>query len=82
MSLDPSRRRERRGPRRRLSWQSPLVRLALGLAAATLLLLVGISVGRALEDGPSPGGRQTNLRTVEPGELPPAARTVTVTVTS
>jgi len=54
----------------------------LGLAAAVLLLLVGISVGRALEDGPAPGGTQTNIRTLQPEQLPPAARTVTVTVTS
>lgn len=47
-----------------------------------LALLVGISLGRALEDGPSPGGAQTNVRTLEPQPLPPAARTVTVTVTT
>ena len=81
MSIDPHRRAERRRPRRRRSvWQSAPVRLALGLAAAVLLLLVGISVGRALEDGPAPGGTQTDIRTLEPGQLPPA-RTVTVTVT-
>ena len=51
----------------------------LGLVVA---LLVGISLGRALEDGPSPGGTQTNVRTLEPQPLPPAARTVTVTVTT
>ena len=81
MSSDPRRRVERRRPRRRAAWRSPSVRLALGLAAAVLLLFVGISVGRALEDGPAPGGTQTNIRTLEPEELPPAARTVTVTVT-
>ena len=43
--------------------------------------LLGISIGRALEDGPSPGGTQTNVRTLQPQPLPPAARTVTVTVT-
>jgi hypothetical protein len=80
--LDESRRRaERRRPRRRSVWQSPLVRLALGLVAALFVLLLGISVGRALEDGPEPGGTQTNVRTIEPEQLPPAARTVTVTVT-
>lgn len=82
MSLDESRRRiERRRPRRRSVWQSPLVRLALGFVAAVFLLLLGISVGRALEDGPEPGGTQTNVRTIEPEQLPPAARTVTITVT-
>jgi len=82
VSLDESRRRaERRRPRRRSVWQSPLGRVALGLASAVLLLLVGISVGRALEDGPEPGGTRTNVRTLEPQELPPVARTVTITVT-
>jgi len=82
VSVDSRRRRvEQRRPRRRSAWRSPLGRLALGLAAAALLLLVGISVGRALEDGPAPGGTTTNIRTLEPEQLPPAARTVTVTVT-
>ena len=80
MNVDPRRRVERRRPRRRSAWHSSLPRLALGLAAAVLLLLVGISIGRALEDGPAPGGTQTNIRTLEPEQLPPAARTVTVTV--
>jgi hypothetical protein len=47
-----------------------------------LVLLVGISIGRALEEGPSPGGTRTSVRTLEPQPLPPAARTVTVTVTA
>jgi hypothetical protein len=45
-------------------------------------LVLGISIGRALEDGPNPGGTQTRIRTLEPQPLPPAARTVTVTVTT
>ena len=81
MTLRESRRLERRRPRRRPVWQSPLVRLALGLGAMVFVLLVGISVGRALEDGPDPGGTRTDVRTIEPAQLPPAARTVTVTVT-
>lgn len=51
----------------------------VGLLAA---LLLGVSLGRALEDGPSPGGTQTSIRTLKPQPLPPAARTVTVTVTT
>ena len=69
----------RRPPRPR---RNPLVRpalLALGLLA---LLFLGIAIGRALEDGPSPGGTQTNVRTLQPQPLPPAERTVTVTVTT
>jgi len=82
VSLDESRRRiERRRPRRRSVWQSPVLRFALGVVAAVFLLLLGISVGRALEDGPEPGGTQTNVRTIAPEQLPPAARTVTITVT-
>ena len=52
------------------------------LLGLVLALLVGISLGRALEDGPSPGGTQTNVRTLEPQPLPPAAKTVTITVTT
>ena len=72
----PFERRPRR-PKRPSLW-SPLL-AALGLVAA---LLLGVSIGRALEDGPSPGGTQTSVRTLEPQPLPPAARTVTVTVTT
>jgi hypothetical protein len=54
---------------------------ALALVLAALLLLVGVALGRALEDGPSPGGVRTQVRTLEPRPLPPAPRTVTVTVT-
>ena len=69
--------RRSRPPKRR-SLGPPLL-AAIGLVAA---LLLGVSLGRALEDGPSPGGTQTNVRTLEPQPLPPAARTVTVTVTT
>ena len=72
----PARRPPR--PRRR----NPLVRPALVALGVLALLLLGISIGRALEDGPSPGGTQTNVRTLNPQPLPPAGRTVTVTVTT
>ena len=72
----PARRPPR--PRRR----NPLVRPALIGLGLLALLLLGISIGRALEDGPSPGGTQTNVRTLTPQPLPPAERTVTVTVTT
>ncbi len=43
---------------------------------------VGIALGESLREGPSPGGTQTLVRTLEPLPLAPAARTtVTVTVT-
>jgi len=70
-------RRPPRARRRHPLWRPALA--ALGLLA---LLLLGISIGRALEDGPSPGGTQTNVRTLNPQPLPPAERTVTVTVTT
>jgi len=72
----PARRNPR--TRRRQSLLRPAL-IALGLLA---LLLLGVSIGRALEDGPSPGGTQTNIRTLAPQPLPPAERTVTITVTT
>ena len=75
MTTTPERRA--RPPKRSPLWLPFLA--FLGLVAA---LLLGISLGRALEDGPSPGGTQTNIRTLKPQPLPPAARTVTVTVTA
>jgi hypothetical protein len=68
--------------RRRRGRGSSILRAVVALLAAALLLLVGVAVGRALEDGPSPGGTRTDVRTLEPRPLPPAARTVTVTVTA
>ena len=70
----------RRPPRRRE--RNSLVRPALALVGLVAVLLLGVSIGRALEDGPNPGGTQTNVRTLKPQPLPPAARTVTVTVTT
>lgn len=70
---------EMRGRRRR---RNPLWRWVLVIAGALLLLAVGISIGRALEDGPAPGGSRTIVRTLEPRPLAPAATTVTVTVGS
>ena len=74
--MSPPARRPPRGRRR-----SPL-RPALTVLGVLLLLLIGISIGRALEDGPNPGGTRTNVRTLEPQPLAPADRTVTVTVTT
>jgi hypothetical protein len=69
-------RRRRPSPRRN-AWVRPVV---LGLALL-LAFLLGIALGRALEEGPSPGGTRTQVRTLQPLPLPPAARTVTVTET-
>jgi hypothetical protein len=75
--LNAPARRNPRAPRR-----NPLLRPALAALGLLAILLLGISIGRALEDGPSPGGTQTNVRTLTPQPLPPAERTVTVTVTT
>jgi hypothetical protein len=71
--LTPLERRPRRNQRNPFS--RPFLMALVVLAA----LLLGISLGRALEDGPSPGGTQTSVRTLKPQPLPPATRTVTVT---
>ncbi len=73
----PSARRPPRRPRR-----NPLVRPLATALVGLLLLLVGVAIGRALEDGPAPGGTLTNVRTLQPQPLPPAGRTVTLTVTA
>ena len=70
---DRARLRERRARRRRVA------RWVLGAIAAALVFLAGLSLGRALESAPRPGGTQTLVRTLEPNELPPVTRTVTVT---
>jgi len=69
--------RRQRPPKRK-----PLLRPALIVLGLLAALLIGVSLGRALEDGPSPGGTQTSVRTLNPQPLPPAASTVTVTVTT
>ena len=51
------------------------------LVGAVLLFVIGLSIGRAVEDAPKPGGEQTIVRTLTPGTLPPVTRTVTVTTT-
>ena len=71
--------REERELRRRRR-RNPLVRPLSIAAAGLVLLLLGIAIGRALEDGPSPGGVRTGVRTLQPRPLPPAAKTVTITV--
>lgn len=77
MSAQPPRRR----PARRRS------RAGLWLAAGTSLamFLLGLSFGRALEDGPRPAETRTSVRTLRPLPLAPAAattQTVVVTVTT
>jgi hypothetical protein len=54
------------------------VRIVLAVLGGALLFLAGLSLGRAFEDAPAPGGSQTLVRTLTPGTLPPVTRTVTV----
>ena len=72
LSIPPARPRPPRR-RRRGRW------LLAGIVAAALAFLVGLAVGRALEEGPRPGGTQTGIRTLTPLPAPGAATTVTVT---
>ena len=66
------RRRRRRLPRRLVFW-----------LLIAFVFLVGIGLGEALHDNPSPGGTQTLIRTLPARALVPVAvDTVTVTVTS
>jgi hypothetical protein len=58
--LDP--RSTRRRPPRTRRWP----RVVVALLAAALLFAVGIALGQALADRPSPGGEQTLVRTLEP----------------
>lgn len=50
------------------------------LALAAAAFVVGMALGQALAEAPEPGGTVTAVRTLEPLPLPPAERTVTVTV--
>lgn len=67
---DLARRRRRR--RRVVFWLLALLLLAFAFFA-------GLAIGRALEDAPEPGGKQTRVRTIEPLTVTPQDRTVTVT---
>lgn len=70
-----------RSVRRRARPERRLLRVVLGALAAGLIFLLGIGLGRALEDEPDRRTR-TLVRTLKPLELPPARETVTVTVTT
>ena len=71
----PARERRRRRRRRRIG---PWALRAIVVLAA---LAVGIALGEALHDNPTPG-RGTNVRTLRPVTLPGSNETVTVTVTT
>jgi hypothetical protein len=49
------------------------------LVVAAVVFFAGLSLGRALEEGPEPATPQTLVRTLAPDTLPPVTRTLTVT---
>lgn len=56
----------------------------VGIAVLLVVVFaVGVAIGESLDDGSSPGGTQSLVRTLKPLPLAPAAlSTVTVTVPS
>jgi hypothetical protein len=64
---DPPTRARRRRPRRR-TWP----RVLAILAAVALAFVLGLSLGKALNDGPKPGVTVTSVRTLEPLPQEPA----------
>ncbi len=68
---DASRRRRRRAAGR----------IAAAVALLAVAFFAGLAIGKAVGDGPDPGGTQTLVRTLEPVTVAPRAQTVTVTVT-
>jgi hypothetical protein len=53
-------------PRRTRSARRPWLRVGAVVIGAVLLLAVGVALGLALGDRPTPGGDQTIVRTLEP----------------
>ena len=52
------------------------------IAAAGVVFLLGVGLGRALEEGPVRPDTRTSFRTLHPATVLPARETVTVTVTA
>ena len=80
MTLFEPSSRARRDPRRRR--RGLLVRTGVAVGAAAVLFGVGVALGEALHDNPSPGGDRTYVRRLRVREVGSPPRTVTVTVTS
>jgi hypothetical protein len=64
--------------RRRRARRRRVVRLLLSAALGLVVFGLGVALGEALHDNPTPGGRQTVVRTLHPRPVP--SETVTVTV--
>ena len=56
------------------------LKVVLALAAGGILFVLGIGLGRALEEAPPAGGTRTQVRTLEPLPLTAVTETVTVTI--
>jgi len=76
-----SARARERDRQRRPSAGRRIVGWIVRLAVIAAVFVAGLAVGKALEDAPSPGRSQTNIRTLEPLTIEPRERTVTVTTT-
>jgi hypothetical protein len=81
VGYDPQARARERGRKRRPSTGRRILGWVVGLALITAVFIAGLSIGKALEDAPSPGGTQTIVRTLDPLTVQPRERTVTVTTT-
>ncbi len=73
------RRRER--SRSRAARARRIAGWLLGLIVLAAAFVAGLAIGKAVEEGPNPGGTQTIVRTIEPLTVEPRERTVTVTTT-
>lgn len=73
----PTRERRRGRARRRRGARAAV--WILRLVVLAVVFLAGLSIGRAVEEAPRPGGTQTIVRTLEPLTVQPDERTVTVT---
>jgi hypothetical protein len=79
--LAPPSRRDRDRDRRRRR-RRPVVALAIKVAVLVVLFFAGLAIGRVLDDNPETDRPATFVRTLQPLELEPAPRTVTLTVTT
>ena len=68
-----------RDRQRRQSTGRRIVKWIARIAVVAAVFFIGLVVGKAVEDTPSPGGTQTIVRTLEPLTVEPRERTVTVT---
>jgi hypothetical protein len=68
MLEQPPVQRSRRRPPRRRTWP----RVVAAFVVAAVAFALGLSLGRALEDGPVPPGTVTYVRTLEPLPQQPA----------